>query len=399
MTTSFALRACRPLFCMLLALMLAAPTARAQLRDAPWGPNQYNAYDLEVRRDTLPDTLAAEDIEVVVEASDEYCLPRSAKFMGISLPVPVAPAVPFFCRQIATYVEGSAGALPVRLSRQTWQLRDVAAHVAALDVPVQRRQVLLSRWRPYDAETNAYGLVPRMRWVVEEALWDRTAQRLLWHALRVIYTDDVSEAGRIWGMQLHLKRYFAYTLPGVLGKRGLTRAHAPVPGAQWVAAADMAGWRSDTQGAIAFMNSYDTSGVRRLPRGASFPLRPADQPAETRARMEWASEAWLKDEHPPKSGQTPRMDSNTHALLSVPHGRYVIDPYDRERGRPIEFDVKAGATVVVNLTRALIGADGPVLADDKVWQKALARGGPHAFLADSRPLPPDRRVETWFTSP
>jgi hypothetical protein len=115
--------------------------------------------------------------------------------------------------------------------------------------------------------------------------------------------------------------------------------------------------------------------------------------------MEWASEAWLKDEHPPKSGQTPRMDSNTHALLSVPHGRYVIDPYDRERGRPIEFDVKAGATVVVNLTRALIGADGPVLADDKVWQKALARGGPHAFLADSRPLPPDRRVETWFTSP
>ncbi len=156
MTTTPALRVRRPLAGVLLAVLLSAPTAQAQLRDAPWGPNQNKAYDLEVRRDTLPDTLPAEEIEVVVEASDESCKPRSTKLMGISLPVPVAPGAPFFCQHIATYVNSHAGALPVRLSRQTWLLRDVAAHMAALDVPVQRHHVLLSRWRIYGIETNAY---------------------------------------------------------------------------------------------------------------------------------------------------------------------------------------------------------------------------------------------------
>ncbi|MCY4744567.1 hypothetical protein NYO99_06235 [Pelomonas sp. UHG3] len=400
MTVTPALRVLCPLAGVLLALLLTAPAAQAQLREAPWGPNQYNAHDLEVRRDALPDTLATEDIEVVVEASDEYCKPRFTKLIGISVPIPVAPGVEFFCRQLATYADSHAGALPVRLSRQTWQQRDVGAHVAQLDVPAQRRHVLLSRWRIYDAETNPYGLVPRMRWTVEEALWDRTEQRLLWHALRTIYTDDVYEKGRIWGMQLHLKRYFAYTLPSMLGQRGQTRAHAPVPGSQWVAPADIAGWRSDTQGAIAFVNNHFTSGLRDFRRSKVFDLRPADQPyvAPPIKKDWWASEAWMKDEHPPIPGITPPMDPFTHALLAVPPGRYVIDPYDRERGKPLELDVQAGAVVVVEFRRALVGADGPVLADDKTWQKALAQG-PHAFLADSRPLPPNRRVEAWFTSP
>lgn len=398
MTAPLAMPARRPLAGVWLALLLASSAAQAQLRAAPWGPNQYNAHDLDVRRDALPDTLPTEDIEVVVEASDEYCKPRSKKLLGVSLPVPVAPGVEFFCAQLATYADSHAGALPLRLSHQTWQLRDVAAHVAQLDVPAQRRHVLLSRWRIYDTETNAYGLVPRMRWTVEEALWERTGQRLLWHALRTVYTDDVYEKGRIWGLQLHLKRYFAYTLPSMLGQRGQTRAHAPVPGSQWVAPADIAAWRSDTQGAIAFVNNHFTSGRRNFPRSKVFLLRPADQPAEPLAKVDWASEAWMKDEHPPKAGRTPPMDSNTHALLAVPPGRYVIDPYDRERGKPLELDVRPGAMVVVEFTRPLVGADGPVLADDKTWQNALAQG-PHGFLADSRPLPPNRRVEAWFTGP
>jgi len=381
-----------------LSLTALAPTAFAQLREAPWGPKQYNAADLEVRRDALPDELPADQIEVVVEASDEYCKPKSTRMLGISIPVPVEPAATFFCGQIQAYLDGPAGAVPVRLSRQIWTQRKVADQVAALDVAPERRYLALSRWRPYDVAMNSAGLVPRMRWVVEEVLWDRVDSKLLWHALRNIYTDDAYEGGRIWGMRLHLRRYFAFTLPATLSRRGEVRNHAPVPGGRWVPSEQMAGWQSASQSALAFVNTYSSPGLRDFTRSKFIRIRAQAQAPYVSTKVDWASEAWMRLEHPPEKALTPAMDYGTHAMLEVPPGRYVVDPYDVARGKPLEIELKPGEVVVIEFTRNLVGADGAALADIKTWQKMLTRGR-HAFLQDARALPEPWQVETWFTSP
>jgi len=378
-------------------LVTASPLVLAQLREAPWGPDQYNAKDFEARLDALPDELPADQIDVVVEASDEFCKPKSTKLLGISMPVPVAPAATFFCQKMAAYLDGYAGKLPVRLSRQIWTQRKVADHVAALDLPVQRRYVLLSRWRAYDVGMNAYGLVPRMRWVVEEALWDRTDNRTLWHALRNVYTDDVYEGGRIWGMQIYLKRYFEYTLPSTLGNRGTVRNHAPVPDGRWISAGQMTAWQSDARAAIAFVNNHTSPGPRDLLRSKSIRIRAEAQAPYARGKVEWASEEWMRLEYPPEMALTPPMDYGSHALLEVPAGRYVIDPYDQQRGKPLELSLKAGELVVIELSRSLVGPDGSQVADLDTWRKAMARGR-HAFLEDGRVLAQPWQVESWFVT-
>ena len=383
---------------LVLALTTASPGAVAQLRDAPWGPNQSNANDLEIRRDALPAELPVDEIEVVVEASDEYCKPKSSKLLGISIPVPVAPAASFFCQQMAAYLNVHAGALPVQLSRQIWSKRKAADQVAGLDVALQRRYVLLSRWRAYDVEMNPYGLVPRMRWVVEEVLWDRAESKPLWHALRNIYTNDVYEGGRVWGIQLNLRRYFEFTLPATLSSRGVARAHAPVPDGRWIATEQITGWQSTSRAAIAFVNSYAGPGVRDFRRSKSIRVRSATQAPYLAGKVDWASDAWMRMGHPPETATTPPMDFGTHALLEVPPGRYVIDPYDPSRAKALELDLKPGEIAVIEFSRKVVGADGPELADIKTWQKELARGR-HAFLEDSRVLPDPWQIESWFFEP
>ena len=383
-----------------MALTTVAANAFAQLRDVPWGPNQYNANEFEVRRDALPDVLPMDQIELVVEASDEFCKPKSEKVFGIPMPVPVAPQAAFFCRQIETYLGAHAGALPVQLSRQIWSQRKVADQVAALAPPPQRRYVLLSRWRGYDPDVSPYGAVRRVRWVVEEVLWDTAEGRLLWHSLRNIHSNDDFEGGRIWGLQVMLRRHFEFTLPGVLTRRGAARVHAPVPGGRWIPAADIAGWQSDSRAAIAFTSSYSSTvgGVSDFTRSKVFLVRAADQAPYVFEKVQWASEDWMRQDLTLKMAITPSLDFGTHALLELPAGRYTIDPYDAERGKPFDIDLKAGDIAVVEFSRNMVGADGPKLSSIEAWKKTQARGR-HAFLEDMRVLPAPWQVETWFIGP
>jgi hypothetical protein len=146
--------------CALWLVWMSAAQAQP-LRLAPLGPNQLASRDLEVRFDRLPDQLPADQIEVVVEASDEYCKPKTYKVMGITLPVPVMAHATFFCQVLEAYgLQGESKHRP-RLSRQIWQERDIASHVAQLDVPPSERYLALTR----RGETRGHAPVPGGRWV------------------------------------------------------------------------------------------------------------------------------------------------------------------------------------------------------------------------------------------
>ena len=190
-----------------------------------------------------------------------------------------------------------------------------------------------------------------------------------------------------------------FALPATLARRGELRSHAPVPGGRWVAAAQMEGWQSDSRAAIAFVNSYASSSrVRDFPRGTVFFVRAVDQAPYVMQRLDWASEARMRADSTVHLAITPLIDYGSHAMLELPPGRYVIDPYDPERTQALEIDLKAGEMAVVELSRKLIGADGPELADIKTWKKALARGR-HAFLEDLRVLPDPWQIQCWFVGP
>jgi len=383
----------------LVALLLLAPLcawvepALAQpLRDTPFGPEQRASRDLEVHVDALPDVLDVDQIDVVVEASDEYCKPKFTSLMGITLPMPTTPHAPFFCKAIETYAPTSPQGRSPLLSRQIWRERSVAAHVAQLDVPLARRYVVLTRWR------GLGGVTKSGRWVVEEALWDREQGRLLWLALRSIYTDDEYKKGSVWGMALNLKRYYEYQLPTTLGQRGAVRGHAPVPGSRWVPVAEMPTWASDQRAAIVLANAYFISGDRWPGRAWLFPIRAADQAAFVFKRIEWGQESWFESALLPELAATPPMDIRTHALLEVPPGTYWVH-IDGWLKFGLEVEVKAGQLIVVKMTRSLVGPDLPVIEDAAWWAKWLAQTGRHAFLEDQRPTLPNVYVETWFLRP
>jgi len=379
---------------LLLGLFFAwvEPSLAQPLRDAPFGPEQRASRDLEVHLDALPDVLDVDQIEVVVEVSDEYCKPKFAKLMGITLPVPTTPHAPFFCKAIETYADASPRARSPLLSRQIWRERSVAAHVAQLDVPLGKRYVALTRWR------GLSGVTKNGRWVVEEALWDREQGRLLWLALRSIYTDDEYKKGSVWGMALNLKRYYEYLLPATLGQRGAVRGHAPVPGSRWVPAAEIPTWSSDQQAAIVLANAYFTSGDRWPGRAWLFPIRASDQAGFVLKRIEWGQQSWFESALLPEPAATPPMDIRTHALLEVPPGTYWVHTDGRLKDG-MEIEVKAGQLIIVKITRSLVGPDLPVIEDAAWWAKWLAQTARHAFLQDQRPTVPNVFVETWFLKP
>jgi len=375
-----------------LLCVWVGPAGAQPLRDAPFGPEQRASRDLEVHVDALPDVLDVDQIEVVVEVSDEYCKPKFTKLMGITLPVPATPHAPFFCKAIETYAETSPQGRSPLLSRQIWRERSVAAHVAQLDVPLGKRYVVLTRWR------GLGGVTKSGRWVVEEALWDREQGRLLWLALRSVYTDDEFKKGSVWGMALNLKRYYEYLLPATLGQRGAVRDHAPVPGSRWVPVAEIPTWSSDQRAAIALANAYFTAGDRWPGRAWQFPIRAADQAAFVLKRFEWGQESWFQSALLPESAATPPTDVRTHALLEVPPGTYWVHT-DGWLKYGMEIEVKAGQMIVVKMTRSLVGPDLPVIEDAAWWSKWLTQTGRHGFLEDRRPPTPNVFVETWFARP
>lgn len=382
------------LACLLSASM--ATRVHAQSGKTAADVDQYNAHDLEVKIDRLPDEIAAADIEMVVEASDSRCKPKPVKLLGISVPAVPPAATSHFCGQLEAYLGKHPGPIPMQLSRKDWTFRKVADQVQNLDVPLARRYVLLSIWRQQDSEVDAYATVRKVRWVVEEALWDRDTRAVLWHSLRNIYWDDHYEGGKVWGAQIELRRHFAFRLPANLMHRALVRQHAPVPGGRWVPAADVESWQSETKAAIGFVNTHIGNTPRTYYRGISFPIRAESQPRYLSERHVWGEDESMRKENIPILGLTPPFDIRTYGLLEVPPGRYVVDVSYPEGHPPIILDLKAGQTEVVEYSRAFFGPDVPKVADVETLRKAMVRG-PHAFLQDSRVLSEQWQVQTWFT--
>jgi hypothetical protein len=279
-------------------------------------PNQRASRDLEVRVDRLPNQLSPHEIDLVVEASDVDCKPKGKVIFGITLPAQIFPHVRFFCNSIEAYVTASTAAHRPQISRQTWRERNVAAHVAQLDVPLSKRYVALTRWLPYGGDGGPSGYrVERGRWVVEEALWDRQEGRLLWLALRNVYTDDVYKEGRIWGLPLNFKRYYEYQLPAVLTRRGEVRQHAPVPGSRWLPAHEIPNWASEQHAAIVLANSFYQKGDRWPARSLYVPIRTPDQAPYVSKKFEWGKESWFSHGLTPEPTASPLLDVQTHAVL------------------------------------------------------------------------------------
>lgn len=67
-----------------LGVLLPALTS-AQTKEPQREPFQYSARDLEVRLDSLPDDIPAEQIEILLEASDIRCKPGYTKFLGMNI--------------------------------------------------------------------------------------------------------------------------------------------------------------------------------------------------------------------------------------------------------------------------------------------------------------------------
>lgn len=375
-----------------LWLLLHAPV---QAQAISGEPNQHNAHDLEVRIDRLPDEISANDIEIALEASDNLCKPKQVKLLGLNLPSDVHPATAAFCRFVDQYAGMHQGAIALQLSRRTWTHRKVADQVSDLDTVLGKRYVLLSRWRHYDADVDGYLVVRSVRWVAEEALWDRQTRQVLWHSLRNIYCDDLHEGGRVWGTLVGLRRHFAHWLPAVLTQRVLQRQHSPVPEGRWVPAAETEAWQSPNRAALAFVNTQVGQRYRFAPRGIWFPIRPQSQP-----RLD--PEAYFQGRQldaqgvPAAGWLTPPIDKNSYALLEVPPGRYVIDPLSPDGGQALPLELKAGELVVIEYTRAAIGPDVPRVADAAALRTTMLRG-PHAFLQDQRVRRSPWQVETWFS--
>jgi hypothetical protein len=306
----------------------------------------------------------------------------------------------FFCKTVEAYVSATPPANPLLLSRQIWQERNIAAHVAQLDVPLNKRYLALTRWRAYGGAPPHYATmaIQSGRWVVEELLWDREQGRLLWLALRGLYTDDIYEQGRVWGLDLYLKRYYQHQLPAVLTRRGEVRSHAPVAGGRWVPAAEIPTWSSSERAAIALVNTYVGPGDRWPGRDRRFLIRAEDQAPHVFQKFQWGEASWFQHEITPEMAVTPRLDYLTHAVLEVPPGRYVIES-SAVGGTSKSLELAAGTMTVVNLTRKLIGADEFDVEDMAWWSKWLQTRSRHAFLEDQRPALELVFVETWFQVP
>jgi hypothetical protein len=157
-------------------------------------------------------------------------------------------------------------------------------------------------------------------------------------------------------------------------------------------------WSSERNAAIALVNTYTRSGDRWPGRSRRVAVRAADQAPFVRKKFEWGKESWFQHELSPQLAVLSDLDYLTHALLEVPPGRYVLDPFDSEQ-TSMTVDLTAGQLIVVNVTRKFIGADEPVLEDLAWWAKWQSDRGRHAFLEDPRPVVPNVFVETWFMVP
>lgn len=356
-----------------------APVALAA--EAPTWP-LWRGY--QVWRDELPDTLPADQVEIVVLSPDQRCRPpATAKVFGMSLGPGVDPATLRFCNALQAYTAAPPGAalpLPVRLATQALPSRQPAAIVAALAPAPQRRYVALVVWQWREDRSDLF-------WLFEEALIDRETGRWLWHAgrsQRVFMFDRKSIEETL---PQALQTLLRHEIPRDLLRRGWWREAVPVPDSRWVPAAEMATWKpAEGRAGLVFINEMPNKlaepfgvGVKLWPAGAAELPEPAGGDVTQRSTRRWVQ-------------GTPLLSTRTQALLDLPAGDYLV----RVGEQPQPLRVEAGRLTALRLQRQAITANAVLATEPEAWWRE--RGLPrlrHAFLAD----PPQQGAEglvSWF---
>ena len=356
----------------------AAPAAL--VAQAPTWP-LWRAY--QVWRDELPDTLPADQVEIVLLSPDQRCRPASTgKLFGLTLRPGVDPATYRFCLALESFAQAPGEALPVplRLATQALPGRQPAAIVAALAPAPQRRYVALVAWDWREDRSDIF-------WHFEEAVIDRETGRWVWHAARTQGVFMHSREAIAETLPRALQTLLRHELPRDLLRRGWWREAVPVPDSRWVPAAEVATRRpAEGRAGVVFVNEYMLklgdpfmAGTTMWPASAAeLPQTPGGDQT-TRSTRRWTQ-------------GIPLMATRTQALLDLPVGDYLL----RVGTEPQPLRAEAGRITVLRLQRQFVTSNAVwEVETEERWRERILPRFRHAFLAEH----PQRGAETlvsWF---
>lgn len=356
------------LWTMVLAPTLALAQAVPLPPAAPFRP-------LEVLRDELPDTLAATDLSVVVEASDEQCRPQGPRLplVGNAPLQPHQRASRALCARLGA--EPAAGG-PVRvLLPARFADRSVAAAVTqAQGAGATTRYVALLRWHAQLAESM-------LTWHLEEVVVDTRDGRWLWHASRRMdaiadeRAPDPALANAAGGL---VTAYLGQRLPSALLRRGAERQPEGSLGGRWETPDALA--RPVPAGSARIVVVGDYHSPRYPVEGDSRPLvltRVGEAPATATLAA-------------------PRFSVMSLAVAPGTYDAWALwGTQRRDETRQVLPD---GGELVLRVHRGFGNATSLEVRDRAWLDDALAQRLRHAFLADSR-TPRSFTHATWFVGP
>lgn len=357
---------------MLVTLALVPTLSVAQAVPVP---PQAPFRPQEVLRDELPDALAATDVTIVVEGSDEQCRPQGPRLPLIGN-APLAPhqrAARAVCARLAAEPAGAGPArllLPARFADKS-----VAAAVAqAQGAGAATRYVALLRWHAQLADSM-------LTWHVEEAVVDTRDGSWRWHASRRLdagvdeRAPDAALATAAGGL---VTAYLGQRLPSALLRRGAERQPEGSLGGRWETSEALT--RPVAAGSARIVVVGDYHSPRYPVEGDSRPLvltRVGEPPATATLAA-------------------PRFSV---ASLAVAPGTYdawaLWGTQRRDETRQVLGD---GGELVLRVYRGLGNATSLEVRDRAWLDDTLAQRLRHAFLADAR-TPRSFTHATWFVGP
>jgi hypothetical protein len=356
-----------------LALLIAGPAPASAVQLTP-------ARDYEVLRDELPDTLPADELEVVVLSDAATCIRKPVTLWGVRTGWTNTDNDLKFCHAVVPALMATTPE-PLLFRQQTLERpqTSVTATVTALSPQATRRYVALVRW---SADLYRYGTTATF----EEVVVDRQTGRWLWHALRRVdtYKFEMTETLTTWGQTLH------HDLVQAVTQRGRVRQAMFVAGARWVPPDEMATWApGDKAGLILVNRDHKESSSPTSPFAGAEIRRAGEPPAPN---VDRAGSSWQHAFNPLRA---PNLTNMSYAALELPPGDYVIN-----FGGELRTTLVAGEKRVLSIEVQFLRLGDTQTARQLEWFKEghgkLYR---HAFLADTHQPQGQLRTVPLFTTP
>jgi hypothetical protein len=366
-------------FRALLAAALAAGMALAQAQER----------DYAVLRDELPDSLPADQLDIVVIGTPNHCVPSMAPGVGGEVDRSGGTKEQrLVCREALPQLVGTAPTgVRLRLQLIANGSRSVQQEVAQVQGEPLRRYVALVRWDAWLHE-RAMGLS------FEEVVYDREAQRWLWHATRRDqswmlrgpgHPETLKDAVRV------LRDTLLNDLPNAVTRRASTRQGDMPPGARWVPATEVDTWTPGDKAGLVLVEQRTRRVDNVVAPSERLSLRLPGDADRSKSAPEPGS--WS---HRAKPQTSPAVHSQTYAVLELPAGEYVAK-FGTAGFFPLQL--AAGEVQVLTTVGAMFASDAKPKLKDMAWFRALKPSLRHAFLADTTPSPLRRMASVTFSEP